>query len=116
MAPSVSVLSEEIEERTLTYRIDPARGAVLSLSRDGLHPAARVTIDLDEVDWSLADRLVRKLEAKAVSGRSVKYVRLRACEYDKEAEEPVRACFEANVLTDRGDLELTLDAKTGKRR
>ena len=113
---SVTVVSEDIEERTLTYRVYQATGAELSLSQDGLHPSSRVTIDLDEVDWSVAGKLVRKLEAKAVSGRSVSYVQLSPCEYDKEAEEPVRACFKANVLTEKGDLEVTLDAKTGKRR
>jgi hypothetical protein len=108
---SVSVVSTDVKDRTLLYRVYP-HGAELGFSQDwpGGHPA---TFEYRDIDWSLATKLRQDLDREGINGKTVGDVRLMPCDYSKK-DGPGRACMEASVLTSRGNETRRLDAKTGE--
>lgn len=108
---SVSVVSDEVKDRTLLYRVY-ASGAELGFSQDW-HGNTPVAFDYEAIDWSLVGPLKKELNAQAISGRDTDSVMIMPCEYGRK-EGLARPCMQASVMTTKGELTKKIDATTGK--
>lgn len=109
---SATVMSSEVEGRTLTYGIGPIGEASLTFSTDG--QSSRPTFDPSaDVNWKQMPKILDDLNRSAIEGKEVNTLIIMPCSGLAKPDEKVEVCVRATVLTKRGNESMTYDAKTG---
>jgi hypothetical protein len=108
----VTVLSDDVPDRTLSYQLAPDHDAELAIAidRDGRAPA---TIEHGEVDYALVAKSLHAVNQEALPNKHTRRASIEPCFGARGAKRPVRACIHVSVDGPEGFVHRKFDARTG---